>query len=61
MAFTSNPHTTTATVAATTMVATVAAILSIAPTEAMACGGFFCSQNAPVNQAAERIIFSDNG
>ncbi|MEO1269875.1 MAG: DUF2330 domain-containing protein, partial [Myxococcota bacterium] len=31
------------------------------PTEAEACGGFFCSQNQPVNQAAERIIFSHNG
>jgi hypothetical protein len=28
---------------------------------AAACGGFFCSQQQPVNQAAERIIFSDNG
>ena len=27
---------------------------------AHACGGFFCSANAPVNQAAERIIFSKN-
>jgi hypothetical protein len=26
-----------------------------------ACGGFFCSQSQPVNQAAERIIFADNG
>ena len=32
-----------------------------APQDAEACGGFFCSQNAPVNQAAERIIFSENG
>ena len=28
---------------------------------AQACGGFFCSQQAPVNQAAERIVFADNG
>jgi hypothetical protein len=28
---------------------------------AAACGGFFCSQAQPVNQAAERIIFADNG
>jgi Uncharacterized protein conserved in bacteria (DUF2330) len=28
---------------------------------ARACGGFFCSQSQPVNQAAERIIFSQNG
>jgi MYXO-CTERM domain-containing protein len=26
-----------------------------------ACGGFFCSQTQPVNQAAERVIFADNG
>src|SRR5262245_8397177 len=30
-------------------------------TPARACGGFFCSQAQPVNQAAERIIFADNG
>ncbi|HTQ07386.1 MAG TPA: DUF2330 domain-containing protein [Polyangiaceae bacterium] len=30
-------------------------------TRAEACGGFFCSQVQPVNQAAERIIFADNG
>jgi hypothetical protein len=28
---------------------------------AQACGGFFCSVSQPVNQAAERIIFADNG
>jgi hypothetical protein len=28
---------------------------------AQACGGFFCSQSQPVNQAAERIVFSQNG
>jgi hypothetical protein len=28
---------------------------------AAACGGFFCSQTQPVNQAAERIIFANNG
>ena len=27
---------------------------------AQACGGLFCSASAPVNQAAERIIFSKN-
>jgi len=27
---------------------------------AAACGGFFCSQSQPVNQAAERIIFAKN-
>src|SRR5688572_2935681 len=29
--------------------------------DARACGGFFCSQTSPVNQAAERIVFADNG
>jgi MYXO-CTERM domain-containing protein len=28
---------------------------------AQACGGFFCSQSQPVNQAAERIVFAENG
>ncbi len=28
--------------------------------EAAACGGFFCSQQQPVNQAAERIVFAQN-
>lgn len=36
-----------------------ASALSASP--ALACGGFFCSQSQPVNQAAERIIFSQNG
>ncbi len=27
---------------------------------ALACGGFFCSQTQPVNQAAERIMFAQN-
>ncbi len=30
-------------------------------TPASACGGLFCSTSAPVNQAAERIVFADNG
>jgi hypothetical protein len=30
------------------------------PEPARACGGFFCSASAPINQAAERIIFSKN-
>ena len=30
------------------------------PMPAQACGGLFCSASAPVNQAAERIIFSKN-
>lgn len=33
-------------------------LLPTAPAEA--CGGLFCSASAPVNQAAERIIFSKN-
>jgi uncharacterized protein DUF2330 len=37
-----------------------AVTLSLAPS-ASACGGFFCSQQQPVNQSAERIIFADNG
>ncbi|HEX2730323.1 MAG TPA: DUF2330 domain-containing protein [Polyangiaceae bacterium] len=28
---------------------------------AFACGGFFCDSAQPVNQAAERIVFADNG
>jgi hypothetical protein len=30
-------------------------------TPALACGGFFCSQTAPVNQRAERILFTVAG
>lgn len=33
---------------------------SIPVNEAAACGGFFCSQQQPVNQAAERIVFAKN-
>ncbi len=29
--------------------------------QSVACGGLFCSSTNPVNQAAERIIFADNG
>ncbi len=29
--------------------------------DAVACGGLFCSQSAPVNQAAERIVFAQDG
>jgi hypothetical protein len=36
-------------------------LILAAPSTAQACGGFFCSQASPVNQAAERIVFSDNG
>jgi uncharacterized protein (TIGR03382 family) len=33
---------------------------ALTPSEALACGGFFCSQAQPVNQAAERIVFAQN-
>jgi len=35
------------------------ALISL-PRPAEACGGLFCSATAPVNQAAERIVFSKN-
>jgi hypothetical protein len=35
--------------------------VALMPRQAEACGGFFCSQQQPVNQAAEGIIFADNG
>jgi hypothetical protein len=38
-----------------------AATWGVLPAEAHACGGFFCSQNQPVNQAAERIVFANDG
>ena len=34
--------------------------LALGARPAAACGGFFCSQAQPVNQAAERIIFAQN-
>src|SRR6187431_423468 len=37
------------------------AALGASASPANACGGFFCSQAQPVNQAAERIIFAQNG
>lgn len=37
------------------------AALALDAAPAAACGGLFCSQTLPVNQAAERIIFADNG
>ncbi|MEM7604651.1 MAG: DUF2330 domain-containing protein [Myxococcota bacterium] len=36
------------------------ALAGLTPTTARACGGFFCNNNQPVNQAAERIIFAQN-
>jgi MYXO-CTERM domain-containing protein len=46
-----------------TSIAAVAAAtaLGLTASPARACGGFFCSQAQPVNQAAERIVFSQNG
>ncbi|MDQ2643716.1 MAG: DUF2330 domain-containing protein [Myxococcota bacterium] len=35
--------------------------LALGTAPASACGGFFCSSTQPVNQAAERIVFADNG
>jgi MYXO-CTERM domain-containing protein len=34
---------------------------ALTPRGAQACGGFFCSAANPVNQAAERIVFANNG
>lgn len=34
------------------------AAMAFAPSEAEACGGFFCDNQQPINQAAERIVFS---
>jgi len=42
-------------------VAAWAAASAWLPSSALACGGFFCNQAQPVNQAAEGIIFADNG
>jgi len=41
--------------------ATLIAAVSATTDTSSACGGFFCSQAQPVNQAAERIVFADNG
>ncbi len=38
--------------------AAAASVMLAAPRPAAACGGFFCNRSAPVNQAAERIVFS---
>ena len=34
---------------------------SALPRPAQACGGLFCNASQPVNQAAERILFTENG
>src|ERR1043165_4126489 len=38
-----------------------ACALIAAPRSASACGGFFCDAVQPVKQAAEQIVFADNG
>jgi len=44
-----------------TILTLLSAATALTSAPASACGGFFCSQQQPVNQAAERIIFADNG
>ena len=39
----------------------VCAASTLLHAKALACGGFFCNASQPVNQAAEGIIFADNG
>jgi hypothetical protein len=41
--------------------AAAALVVALSASEASACGGFFCSASQPVNQAAERIVFANNG
>jgi len=43
------------------VVAAVWAVGILLPSTAQGCGGFFCNAVQPVNQAAEGIIFADNG
>ncbi|MCA9558166.1 MAG: DUF2330 domain-containing protein [Myxococcales bacterium] len=38
-----------------------AALVAAAPAAALACGGLFCNNAQPVNQAAERILFARDG
>ena len=47
----------------TTLAAGLGAAAAVfgSPAPAEACGGLFCSAANPVNQAAEQIVFSDNG
>ena len=44
-----------------TILTTAALTALLTPAAALACGGFFCSNNQPVNQAAERIVFAYDG
>jgi hypothetical protein len=41
--------------------AALAGVATLQTNDADACGGLFCNAALPVNQAAERIIFSENG
>lgn len=43
------------------LAAAVGACLGLSAPSVEACGGLFCSAANPVNQAAERIIFANNG
>lgn len=43
------------------LVSLAAAAIAFAPAAALACGGLFCNNNQPVNQAAERIFFARDG
>jgi hypothetical protein len=48
--------------ASSALLVAAACLIGISETnETQACGGLFCSAANPVNQAAERIIFADNG
>jgi uncharacterized protein DUF2330 len=53
------PHGGVAGVGALSALLGLSELLSANP--AAACGGFFCSQQGAVNQAAEGVVFSDNG
>lgn len=42
-------------------IALAAALTLLSPAAALACGGLFCDNTQPVNQAAERILFAREG
>ncbi len=46
---------------ATPLAAAVLGAALLAPSAALACGGLFCDNSQPVNQAAERILFGHDG
>ncbi|QDG50396.1 DUF2330 domain-containing protein [Persicimonas caeni] len=54
------PKTSRHLVAAAACASMMAAGITAYSPSAQACGGLFCNNQQPVNQAAERIIFSDN-